>query len=131
MENTKVKINQEYLDWYRPEYFWHYDSNEGVILRSNGDFWKVEMNITNIITGEKGTKVINVLKDQTDVDDGRRVDDKIWYAVQTDSEDGWDYGSHNFDEAKLMLFDERCGLIAEINTETGVCLKEYTYDELF
>ena len=131
MENTIVKINQEYLDTVaRPENYWHYDSNEGINKGSWGDFWKVEMSLTNIITGEKMTNVINVLKDKTDVDDGYRVDKNIWYAVQEDSEDAWDYGSHNFDEAKLMLKDQGCGLIAVI--ENGdFCKDEIRYEDLF
>lgn len=129
MKNTTVKINQEYLNTVaRPEYFWHYDSNEGIIQKSWGDFWKVEMSLTNIKTGEKATKVINVLKDQTDVDDGYRIDKNIWYAVQEDSEDAWDYGTHNLDEAKLMLEDQGCGLIAVI--ENDCCVKEIRYEDL-
>lgn len=129
MEITNIKINQEYLETVaRPEHFWHYDSNEGTLKSSWGDFWKVEMSLTNAITGEKATRVINVLKDETDTDDGNRVDENIWYAVQEDSEDAWDYGSHNFDEAKLMLKDQGCGLIAVIKND--FCVKEIRYEDL-
>lgn len=57
-------------------------------------------------------------------------ENKIWYAVQKSSEDGWDYGSSSFEEAKEMLLDQGCGLIAEIDTENGFCLNEFFYDEL-
>ena len=131
MENIVVKINQEYLDTVAtPEHYWHYDSNSGILNRSWGDFWKIEMSLTNIITGEKTINIINVLKDQTDFDDGKRVDENIWYAVQEDSSDAWDYGSHNFDEAKLMLKDQGYGLIAVI--ENGdYCKEEIRYEDLF
>lgn len=131
MENTIVKINKEYLETVaRPATYWHYDSNEGIIKSSWGDFWKVQMDLTNIITGEKATNVINILKDETDVDDGKRIDVNVWYAVQENSEDGWDYGSFNYDEAKLMLKDQGCGLIAVI--ENGdFCKEEIRYEDLF
>lgn len=131
MNNTIVKINPEYLETVaRPETFWHYDSNEGIIKGSWGSFWKVEMSLTNEITGEKVTVVINVLKEKTDVDDGMRESENVWYAVQENRDDGWDYGSHNFDEAKLMLADQGCGLIAVI--ENGnFCKAEIPFADLF
>lgn len=129
MTNTIVTINQEYLDTVAtPEHYWHYDSNSGILKGSWGDFWKVEMSLTNIITGEKMTNVINVLKDATDTDDGKRIDPNIWYAVQESNEDAWDYGSHNFDEAKLMLADQGYGLIAVI--ENDCCVKEIRFEDL-
>ena len=55
--------------------------------------------------------------------------DRIWYAVQKSPEDTWDYGSSDFDEAKEMLINQGCGLIAEIDTETNFCLNKFWYEE--
>ena len=55
--------------------------------------------------------------------------DKIWYALQTDSEDDWSAGSYNFEDAKEMLYIQGKGLIAKI--VNGVCEKEFYYDDLF
>lgn len=55
---------------------------------------------------------------------------KIWYAVQEDSTDGWNYGSYSLDEATEMLRDQGHGLIAVIDEEDSFCLKEYAYSDL-
>ena len=55
---------------------------------------------------------------------------RIWYAVQEQSSDGWDYGSYNIDEAVAMLKEQGHGLIAAIDEDNAFCMDEYTYDEL-
>lgn len=57
------------------------------------------------------------------------VEVKPWYAVQKDSTDPWDYGSHNYDEAIEMLKQQGEGLIAVINDD--FCEEEIKYDDLF
>lgn len=54
---------------------------------------------------------------------------RIFYAVQMDPTDSWDYGSSDFETAKDMLLEQGCGLIAEIDTETNFCLNEFLYEE--
>ena len=56
----------------------------------------------------------------------------FWYAVQETSADGWDYGSHDLDEAKEMLREQGHGLIAVIEeSENSVCVDEMAYEDLF
>lgn len=50
-----------------------------------------------------------------------------WYAVQETRDDAWDYGSHDYNEAKKMLIEQGCGLIAVI--EDNFCVEEITYEE--
>lgn len=57
--------------------------------------------------------------------------DNRWYAVQRDREDSWDTGSHNYQEATEMLRKQGSGLIAVINEDTGCCVEEIEYDDLF
>lgn len=56
---------------------------------------------------------------------------KVWYAVQVDSTDTWDYGSHDYDEAVDMLRQQGCGLIAVINEDTNFCESEIQYSDIF
>ena len=51
----------------------------------------------------------------------------IWYAVQKESTDSWDYGSEDFWVAMNMLCKQGCGLIAEIHN--GYCVKEVYLEE--
>ena len=55
---------------------------------------------------------------------------RIWYAVQENPEDGWDYGSYDFNVAREMLMQQGKGLIAEIDTKTNFCLNQFWYEEL-
>ena len=55
---------------------------------------------------------------------------KIWYAVQETSDDSWDKGSYNIDEAVAMLKEQGHGLIAAIDEDDAFCLDEYAYDDL-
>lgn len=57
-----------------------------------------------------------------------------WYAVQLTTEDDWGYGSYNFEEAKRMLEEQGCGLIAVIEEgDDPICVKEihYKVNEIF
>lgn len=53
---------------------------------------------------------------------------KIWYAVQETSEDPWDNGSYDYEEALEMLLDVVSetgrGLIAVIDEDTQTCIEE-------
>lgn len=56
-------------------------------------------------------------------------ENKLWYAVQTDCEDDWGYGSYDYDEAVNMLFEcDMYNLIAVI--ENDVCIKEIYKQDL-
>ena len=49
-------------------------------------------------------------------------EERLWYAVQKDSEDDWGFGSYDYDEAVKMLFDcDEYNIIAVI--ENDVCEK--------
>ena len=54
----------------------------------------------------------------------------MWYAVQRTRDDDWSTGSHDLEEAKKMLKDQGCGLIAVIDEETSFCEEEITFDEI-
>ena len=56
------------------------------------------------------------------------IDDRIWFAVQRDSEDDWSFGSYDKDEAIKMLKRQGCGLIAVINNMT--CMEEIYYEDV-
>ena len=58
------------------------------------------------------------------------LDALTWFAVQEDSADAWDNGSHNYDEAVEMLLEQGHGLIAVINEDTNCCVQEIAYDEV-
>lgn len=49
-----------------------------------------------------------------------------WYAVQKETTDAWDYGSHSYTEAVEMLKKQGAGLIAIIEEDTGTCVEEIT-----
>lgn len=55
---------------------------------------------------------------------------RLWYAVQKDSTDDWDYGTYDYYEAIEMLKDQGCGLIAYIDEETSFCVEEFHYEDL-
>lgn len=57
--------------------------------------------------------------------------DRIWYAVQQTSEDAWDNGNEDYDTAVEMLRAQGHGLIAVIDDDAKVCLKEIAYSDLF
>lgn len=57
------------------------------------------------------------------------MENKKWYAVQYRSDDDWDTGSFDFDEAKDMLKKQGLGLIAVIADD--YCEEEITFDDLF
>lgn len=54
-----------------------------------------------------------------------------WYAVQKETTDAWDYGSHSYTEAIEMLKKQGAGLIAVIEENTGVCVEEIKFEDLF
>lgn len=56
-----------------------------------------------------------------------------WFAVQKDPDDDWGWGSIYFDEAKEMLREQGCGLIAVIVQDAydTFCEEEIYYEELF
>ena len=57
--------------------------------------------------------------------------DRIWYAVQRNSEDAWDNGSEDYDTAVGMLRAQGNGLIAVIDDDAKICLGEILYSDLF
>lgn len=54
-----------------------------------------------------------------------------WYAVQKETTDDWDYGSYDYAEAVEMLKKQGTGLIATIEENTGVCVEEIKFEDLF
>lgn len=54
-----------------------------------------------------------------------------WYAVQKDRTDEWGNGSDNYDEAARMLEKQGYGLIAVIDENTGCCIAEIEYEDIF
>jgi hypothetical protein len=60
----------------------------------------------------------------------KKEGDNMWYAVQEDRMDGWDYGSHDYDSAVGMLKEQGHGLIAVIDEEHNVCVSEIEYEDL-
>lgn len=55
---------------------------------------------------------------------------KKWYAVQETTDDGWDWGSYDYDEAVKMLKKQGHGLIAVIeeNELDNFCVEEIEYE---
>ena len=55
----------------------------------------------------------------------------VWYAVQHDPEDGWDYGSFDEDEARKMAKRTGAKLIAviQIGKYSPECIDEFRFDE--
>ena len=53
-----------------------------------------------------------------------------WYAVQRSSEDEWNNGSYDIEEAKEMLREQGCGLIAVIDENNSFCIEEIRYEDL-
>lgn len=51
----------------------------------------------------------------------------MWYAVQEERTDAWDFGSHDYEEAVRMLKEQGHGLIAVIDEKDGFCVKEIEY----
>ena len=58
------------------------------------------------------------------------LDELTWFAVQENSADAWDNGSHNYDEAVQMLLEQGHGLIAVIDEDTNYRVQEITYEEV-
>lgn len=57
------------------------------------------------------------------------MENRIWYAVQMDSEDDWGTGSFDKDEAiEMMMGNENYTLIAVI--ENDVCIEEIYKEDL-
>lgn len=54
----------------------------------------------------------------------------IWFAVTSDNYDAWDNGSLDLDEAKEMLREQGCGLIAVIDESDNFCLDEIRFEDL-
>lgn len=58
------------------------------------------------------------------------LDELTWFAVQEDSTDAWDNGTHDYEDAVRMLLEQGHGLIAVIDEDTNYCVQEITYDEV-
>ena len=58
------------------------------------------------------------------------LDALTWFAVQEDSADAWDNGTHDYEDAVRMLMEQGHGLIAVIAEDTNYCVQEITYDEV-
>ena len=54
-----------------------------------------------------------------------------WFAVQETRDDTWDNGSDNYETAIAMLEAQGRGLIAVIDENTGCCIEEIEYKDLF
>lgn len=56
-------------------------------------------------------------------------ENRLWYAVQTDCEDDWGYGSYDYEEAvDMIMSNEKYNLIAVI--ENDVCIEEIYKQDL-
>lgn len=56
---------------------------------------------------------------------------KLWYCLQSDFYDAWDFGFDNLTDAYVRLMsDSEFDRIAVIDVEHSVCLREYTRGEL-
>ena len=57
---------------------------------------------------------------------------KKWYAVQETPNDGWDWGSYDYDEVVKMLKKQGYGLIAVIEEDEleNFCVEEIEYEEI-
>ena len=53
----------------------------------------------------------------------------LWYAVQHERSDAWDYGSFDYDEACRMLKEQGEGWIAVIQNGNH-CIDEIAYEDL-
>lgn len=95
--------------------------------------WGAEVNENTIITEDE----VNRLSAEWGVSHEDLVEQleeisQIWFAVQETSEDSWDYGSHDLDEAIEMLREQGHGLIAVIEEGSDpVCINEFKYEDLF
>ena len=62
------------------------------------------------------------------------MENKKWYAVQTDRTDDWGTGSYDYDEAVQMLKEQGYGLIAVIdegrNPSEALCVEEIEFEEV-
>ena len=67
-------------------------------------------------------------------EEDEEMENKKWYAVQTDRTDDWGTGSYDYDEAVQMLKEQGYGLIAVIdegsNPSEAVCVEEIEFDSL-
>ena len=58
------------------------------------------------------------------------LDELTWFALQETSDDPWDNGTHDYEDAVEMLLEQGHGLIAVINEDTNYCVQEIAYDEV-
>ena len=58
------------------------------------------------------------------------LDELTWFALQETSDDPWDNGTHDYEDAVEMLLEQGHGLIAVINEDTNCCVQEITYEEV-
>ena len=56
--------------------------------------------------------------------------DRVWYAVQKERTDSWDFGSYHLDKAIEYLREQGCRLIVIVDDEHDVALEEITYEEV-
>ena len=58
------------------------------------------------------------------------LDALTWFAVQEDSADAWDNGTHDYEDAVRMLLEQGHGLIAVIDRDHDYCVQEIAFDEV-
>lgn len=67
-------------------------------------------------------------------EEDEEMENKKWYAVQTDRTDDWGTGSYDYDEAVQMLKEQGYGLIAVIDEgndpSEALCVEEIEYEEV-
>ena len=54
-----------------------------------------------------------------------------WYAVRETTEDSMDIGALDLMSAMSMLMKQGKGIITIIDMNTGVCVEEVAYEDLF
>ena len=67
-------------------------------------------------------------------EEAEEMENKKWYAVQTDRTDDWGTGSYDYDDAVQMLKEQGYGLIAVIdegrNPSEALCVEEIAFEEV-
>lgn len=67
-------------------------------------------------------------------EEDEEMENKKWYAVQTDRTDDWGTGSYDYEEAVQMLKEQGHGLIAVIDEgndpSEALCVEEIEFEEV-
>lgn len=67
-------------------------------------------------------------------EEDEEMENKKWYAVQTDRTDDWGTGSYDYEEAVQMLKEQGHGLIAVIDEDNdpseALCVEEIEFEEV-